>query len=145
MYNSDSKRGVVKPLKITRDSGANVRVLKKLEAEGYIEIYDVMLENGRQNRKIQSKILPTGVYGHSRFDECVYGGEEGKYSDIKNIVGSKNIEDAMHLEAHLRNGHDIFVTEDKRDILSNRNDLEKHFGIIVFSPQELIEICNTHQ
>ena len=36
---------------ITRDSGANVKILKRLQNAGFIKIYDVMLENGRENTK----------------------------------------------------------------------------------------------
>lgn len=47
--------------RVTRDSGANVKLLKHLERAGCITIYDVMLENGRDNRKVKDKVLPVAV------------------------------------------------------------------------------------
>ncbi len=136
------QKGFNNPLKITRDSSANVKLLKKLENKGLIKIFDVMLENGRENRKIKEKILPIGVWGHSRWDECVWGDEDNKYDEILHLIGRQNIKDAMHLETHLRSENDYFVTQDKDDILSKRDELLKQFGIKAVSPEELQLILN---
>jgi predicted nucleic acid-binding protein len=125
--------------KITRDSGANVKKLKTLEQQGYIEIYDVKLENGRENKKVKEKILPVLVLDHARLGECVLGGEDTVYDDIRKIIGKNNIEDAMHLEAHIRNKHDYFVTEDT-DFLKVKNELQEKFSIKIVTPDDLMSI-----
>ncbi len=126
--------------KITRDANANVKILKSLEKKGLLEIYDVMLENGRENKKIRNKILPDGVCNHSRCDECVVGSDEdGIFGDIYKILGKNKLEDAMHLEAHIRNKHDYFITEDN-DFLQKREMLEAKFGVNILTPKELQEL-----
>jgi hypothetical protein len=132
----------MKVFTITRDSGANVKILKNLEKDGFISIHDVMLENGRENKKVKDKIIPVGVWGHGRLNEMVWGREDSVYDDTRQIIGNNNIKDAMHLEAHIRNGHDYFVTED-RDFLSKRQELEKKFSIKIATPAELDRICRT--
>lgn len=95
------------PLKITRDSGANVKLLRQLEIEGYIEIYDVLIENGRENKKVRNKVLPVGVWNHTRWDEAVWGGDSRPYSDVRASIGNEHIGDAIQLEAHIRMGSTI--------------------------------------
>lgn len=116
-----------------------MKKLKTLEKQGYIEIYDVKLENGRENKKVKEKILPVLVLGHTRLDECILAGEDTIYEDVRKIIGRENIKDAMHLEAHIRNGHDYFVTEDT-DFLKVRDVLQKRFTIKIVTPDELISI-----
>lgn len=129
------------PIRITRDSGANVKLLKELEQNGYIKIYDVVLENGRENKKVKNKIVPVLVLGHARLGECVLNGKSNQYKAILDIIGNDNVKDAMYLEAHFRSGNDYFVTEDKGDILIKKDELEKQLAIKVSSPEELSEIC----
>lgn len=132
----------IQKLKITRDSGADVKLLKILERKGWIKIFDVMLENGRDNSKVAEKMLPLGVWDHGRWGECLWADSDNQYDAIRNVVGSQNVKDAMHLEAHLRSSNDYFVTEDKDDILNKRVELRKQFGIKVVSPEELQIICD---
>ncbi len=131
-----------KVFSITRDSGANVKILKSLERKRYIKVFDVMLENGRENKKVKEKVLPVGVWGHSLWGESVWAGTDNKYDEIREIIGKNNIEDAMHLEVHLRSNHDYFVTEDK-DFLTKREILEQRFGVNIVTPEELEKICNS--
>jgi len=138
--NKNTQPAQTEKIKITRDSGANVSLLKRLEKEGYVQIFDVMLENGREDKKVKNKIKPVGVWNHARWGECVWGGDGNEYENILQVVGKENIEDAMYLEAHLRSGNDYFVTEDKDDILSKKDKLLKQFGIKVVSPEELKKI-----
>lgn len=130
------------PLKITRDSGADVKLLKALEKEGFVEIHDVMIENGRENKKVKNKILPVGVYGQTKWGECVYSDPDCTYNDIRKIIGEENINDAIQLEAHVRNRYDYFVTED-HDFLDKRQELEKTFSIKILSPIELEQLCRS--
>lgn len=126
---------------VTRDSGANVKLLRRLEREGYIKIFDVKFENGRENKKVKEKVLPVGVWGSgARWGECVWAGADCVYADIREILGKEYAQDAMQLEAHIRNGHDYFVTEDN-DFLRNRSRLEDKFSVKIVTPEELQEIC----
>jgi len=123
--------------KVTRDSGANVKVLRQLELDGLITVFDILLENGRENRKVKQKIKPIGVWGHSRWGESVWADKnDPAYEQILAIVGHDNVKDAMHLEAHLRSGNDVFVTEDT-DFLKNRRALEAQFACTILTPAEL--------
>ena len=128
-------------MKITRDACASVKILKKFEKEGCIEIYDVMLEGGRENKKVKRKILPLGVLDHSRWNEAVWAGDGNAYDGLCKILGKDKIEDAMHLEAHIRNKFDYFVTEDT-DFLCKREVLKKKFGVNIVTPNELQELCS---
>lgn len=131
---------IMKVYTVTRDSGANVKILKALERDGFIKIHDVMMENGRENKKVKEKILPVGVYGHGKWGEMVWAGPDCSYSNIRAIIGDRHIEDAIQLEAHVRNKHDFFVTED-RDFLDKRDQLETAFGVRIMSPTELDALC----
>ena len=129
-------------VKITRDASANVKILKNLENRNLIEIHDVMLEGGRDNKKVKNKILPVGVWNHSRWDEFLWASDEDNtYEELMKIVGNDKIEDAMHLEAHIRNKHDYFVTEDN-DFLHKREILNEKFGVIILTPNELQKLCS---
>ena len=98
-----------------------------------------MTEN--QTNSIKSKILPVAVYNHTKYNECVYGDENSSYGPIRETIGKQNIGDAIKLEAHIRNNHDYFVTEDT-DFLNKRRELTEKFGITIVTPLELASICN---
>lgn len=123
---------------ITRDSGANVKILKKLENAGLIQVTDVLLENGRENRQVKNKEPAIAVIGHSRIGECVIAANDTPYDAIRDIIGRdpQHVKDAMHLETHMRLGNDYFVTED-RDFLDNRDALQCEFGCEIVTPHEL--------
>ncbi len=125
-------------IRVTRDSGANLKILKKLELLGLIDIHDVMLENGRNTKKVSKKILPVAVFDHARWDEAVFAEEGNKYDDIRSILGKEKVKDAMQLEAHLRNKLDYFVTEDT-DFILIREVLKEKFGAEIVTPEELAE------
>ncbi len=125
-----------KIIKVTADSGASLRKLR--EVKNVVVVSAVDLENGKYN-KIKPKIGPVGVWGVSKWgDGSVWAGNDCIFDDILKIVGKNNIQDARQLEAHHRSGNDVFVSEDRDDILSKRDEL-KVLGIIVMSPTELQE------
>ena len=122
---------------ITADSGANLKLLKGLERQGFITITVVNLENGKQNN-VSDKIGPVGVWGKCAWgDGSVWGSEDSIYKQVLSIVGGNNYQDARHLEAHFRSGNDIFVTGDVGDILSKKDALFEQFRIRVMSSKEL--------
>jgi predicted nucleic acid-binding protein len=128
------------PYFITRDSCANVKILKDLEQRGFIKVFDVMLENGRENKKFKDKIKPVFIVGTSLLGEMVLANKDCKYDDIRSIIGKQHIKDSIHLEAHIRNKFDYFVTED-HDFLDKRQELENKFLVRIVTPQELQKIC----
>ena len=127
---------------VTADSGANLKLLRKLERQGLITITAVNLENGKQN-KVSHKVGPVGVWGKSKWgDGSVYGSEDNIYEQVLSVVGGHNYQDARHLEAHYRSGNNIFVTEDLGDILSKKEALFEQLGIRVMSPEELKSVLS---
>ena len=125
-------------LKITRDSSANYKILKKLVEDNFIELYDVPLEeNSREYTKTKNKVLPIGVFGYSRFGESIFSDDSSIYKRLVDLIGKNNIKDCILLEAHYRNGNDYFVTEDKNDILNNKEILFSLFGIKVIHTEDL--------
>lgn len=125
-------------LKVTADSGANLKLLRKLEKQGFINITVVDLENGKGN-KIKSKVGPVGVWGKFKWgDGSVWANKDSIYQDVLAVVGRLNYQDARQLEAHFRLQNHIFVTEDLGDILSNKTALKQKFGITVMSPVDLV-------
>ena len=128
-----------RPVKITRDSGANVKVLRKLELEELIMCTDVLLENGRENKKIKKKEKPAGVWSLTRWGESVWAGEVSRYDTIVRIIGKNSAADALHLDTHLRIQNEFFVTEDT-DFLKKREELETEFSCRIVTPNELVEL-----
>ncbi len=132
----------IKRFKITRDKGVDLKRLKKLEQKGLIEIFDVKIEN--ETKKVSKKILSVGVWDHSKWNEFVWGSGNCSYNDIRQTIGEDNIKDAMHLEAHIRNGFDYFVTNNPRDFIRNgkKESLEEQFpGLKIVTIDELEELC----
>lgn len=120
-------------LRVTRDSNANLKILKRLEYYGCIEIFDVKTENN--TNKVLRKVLPAGVRGVFKRGEFIRGGGDN-YTQIKKIIGEGKIHDVIKLEAHIRNRFDYFVTED-HDFLDKREELREILGVKIVTPQEL--------
>ena len=127
-------------IKITRDSGANLKILRSLEKKGLIEIHDVLLEN--RTGRVSQKILPVAVWGQTKYGECVWASDDCKYDRIREIIGKNNIGDAIKLEAHIRNRFKYFITEDN-DFLNRRSTLYREFKVNILTPVELSEILNS--
>jgi len=123
---------------VTRDKSANLKKLRILENKGLIKIHEVTLENFVN--KAKNRVKPIGVWNHSKWDECVWADEKNTYDAIRKIIGKHNIKDAMHLEAHIRNGFDFFVTNDLDEFIKNgkRESLENQFlELKIVTVQEL--------
>ncbi len=127
-----------KPYSVTKDISANLKKLKILERKGIIKIYQVKIEN--PTRKIENTDLPNAVLDHTKWDESLFASQEDaeRFERIKDILGKANVKDAIHLDTHLREKRDYFVTEDT-DILKNKNLLEKTFKELrIRSTEELV-------
>ncbi|MFA4844981.1 MAG: hypothetical protein WC654_00265 [Patescibacteria group bacterium] len=126
------------PYLVTCDSGANKKILKLLEQRKLIKIFDVNIETCSRNTE---KIQAVGVWGYSKWDDgSVWGNGSDNFQEAKEIIGGHNMGDVRHLEAHLRSGNDIFVTEDLDEFIRDgrREELESKFSELkIMTPEEL--------
>ncbi|HAU65844.1 MAG: hypothetical protein A2017_17700 [Lentisphaerae bacterium GWF2_44_16] len=127
-----------KILSITCDSSANKKTLCDLEKRGFIKIFDVNIETFS---KQTTKIKAVAVRGHSKWDDgSVWGDDSNNFQEAKEIIGGHNMGDVRHLEAHLRSGNDVFVTEDLDEFIRDgrREELESKFSDLkIMTPEEL--------
>ncbi|MCQ0990631.1 hypothetical protein [Jiella marina] len=143
-------------LTVTKDVGANQKILRKLEKAGYIKIYVSDMEIKETGSKIKARnSLPFGFQCDDKECKCkegfsgfgdgseeiphsyFYSEEHNKlFLEIVEIVGWNNRLDCKQLMHHILNRRDIFVTED-RDILDVATKLLDKFQIIIKSPTEL--------
>ena len=106
------------------------------------------------------EIVETGVYGESKYGRAKYGSKE-THSDKEEILaiislGSfpknrkklskghhRTLRDAMIFHAHVREGRDIFVTNDIRTFIKNdrREKLQKRFNTQIMTSEEFIDFC----
>src|SRR5438093_602697 len=95
------------------DKCVDLKRLKKLEAAGLIEPYQLDLEN---RAKSVPRVPPLGVYGMTEYGRSVYAGDEDakRLKDILGIMGGPaQIQDALTVDAAFRNSHLYVVTNDK--------------------------------
>lgn len=134
---------MTKPFSVTKDVSADLKKLKMLERAGLVKVKQVRIEN--VSRKIKDQPLPNGVWNHTNWDEMKWASasDAQRFEQIKQIIGKENIKDAIHVDTHIRDGNDYFVTEDN-DILSVRGQLEQQFsGLKIRTPDELVsELSN---
>ncbi|MGA2911451.1 MAG: hypothetical protein ABSE17_02310 [Candidatus Levyibacteriota bacterium] len=110
---------------VTVDINSDSPKIRALEAKGIIKIYRIRIEN---NKNKQSAILPTSVLGRTVLGQMRFGSDQQTkvFNKLKKIIGINNINDCIHLEAHIRDRRDYFVTED-HDILDARTQLKEDF------------------
>ncbi|NVK15603.1 MAG: hypothetical protein HWE35_15640 [Rhodobacteraceae bacterium] len=126
-------------LTVTCDENANFKLLRRLEVDGYIEIHATSIERITPNRKATNKHLPTAILDSpfSVLDGCVIAEDDTPLHAIRDIIGAEHKGDVVHLEAHLRDRRDVFVTDDN-DFLSMREELESRFGMTIKTTAELL-------
>lgn len=126
-------------LRVTADSSANKRILRRLVGRYLIEVFDVNIENFSKNTE---KVPAVAVWGHSKWnDGSVWGSDDGTFDEVAKILGKHNMGDIRHLEAHIRSGNDIFVTEDLDEFIRDgrREKLEQTFsGLKIMTSDELV-------
>lgn len=110
---------------VTVDVNTNDQKLKILEKKGILKIYRIRIEN---NRNKPDAILPTSIIGHIVLGSMRFGSarQTRVFERLKKIIGVNNIKDCIHLEAHIRDGRDYFVTED-HDVLDKIILLKEEF------------------
>lgn len=142
MENNNSQKN---KLKITMDSGVNLKRLNILKERGLIEIHDVKGENYAHS--VKNRENAAFVLEHSCFDEDdILLDKDGvrRYNDIRTIIGNDNYKDAIKLEAHIREGLDYFVTNNPRDFIydGKRESLQSRFkDLKIITIEELEKIC----
>lgn len=122
--------------KVYCDSGAYTKGLKKLEESGQIELFYHPYEN--KNKKINRMSLPSEATWDDvniSWDECCFtwddfGGSE-KINELKKIIGSSHRRDILHLDSAYRSKCDFFITSDKGDIYSKKDEIFKLLNIVV--------------
>ncbi len=144
---SGESKAIKLPLKVTADTSADRKLLKKLRADGLIEFNYINLENAKIN--IAKKIRGWSDDNKPAFavyNVSTYGGGD-VYApasaldiarELKRILGGgkQNLEDRRQLLGHYYSRNDIFVTGDRDDIFNNREALAQ-IGINVLFNNEL--------
>ncbi len=148
-------------VKVTLDTNVlNAQVRQKIEKA--IEGLPIQLAHTSVTAREQEdayapppgqRILETAVWDESRWDQSVWGGDDDaaffekllttishgafpRPSSRKNLThGQRNqLRDAMILATHVRDGRDIFVTNEKRAFIGRKEDALR---------QELERLCKT--
>lgn len=127
-------------LKVTCDQSANLKLLRRLELEGGIELFAISIEMMRQTGRIRPdhKQQPIAVWDspHSTWDNAVFAPQDTAYSEIEEIIGKSNHADVLHLEGHISSGRDVFVTSDT-DFLKHKDVIHQRFGATIMTAEEL--------
>ncbi|MBO9436292.1 hypothetical protein J7394_18880 [Ruegeria sp. R13_0] len=127
---------------VTWDPSADLRLLRKLEQQGYIELWGVNIEAVVTTKKIkpERKSLPTGFIDSpfATIGNAKIASDETPFERINAILGRGHHADALHLEDHIVSGRDLFATSDT-DFLKHRKQLEKEFKIRIMTAQEIVE------
>jgi predicted nucleic acid-binding protein len=106
------------------------------------------------------QVRETGVYGEARYGQAVYASEasasvltqilevltDGSFPDVRDHLSEgerRQLRDALILEAHIREGRDVFVTNDKKAFVNHgkREKLEAAFSIRILTSQEFLDAC----
>ncbi len=135
------------------DSGANINCLKKhwknLEFIRYP--YDGDNRPKRENKKWEPLVAkPSCVKwkdDHLSWEEdCSTWAEctgSKIYPEICSVVGFQKEKDILHLDSAYKSKAQIFLTSDKGDIISKRNQLEKICVFKIFNPvKECVELIS---
>lgn len=118
----------MKPKKIYCERGAWRKELKDLESQGKIKIVTFPYEG--KSRRTPNFSTPSRISCDSTnitldmnfsVSDSV---ESEKYEQIRSIVGKKNEMDIRHLDAAYKSQCHAFLTPDKRDIISRKDELE---------------------
>lgn len=125
-------------LKVYCDTGAFRIELAGLERERKIRVYQFKYENRNKHiRHMAAPSCPTWSelnYPWSELDRpwAEYGKTSDKRHAIEELLGRNNIRDAKHLDSAYMEGCKAFLTSDKGDIISRRNELRLLLYIEVF-------------
>ena len=106
-----------------------------------------------------STVAETAVWGESRWDEAVWGEGPGtRLEEILKVISSgafpsdrqnlskgqlHQLRDAMILDVHLREKHDILISDDRRAFIQHgkRQELTNRFGTRIMLREEFLHEC----
>ncbi len=131
-------------LRVYCDTGGFRPELLELAREGKISIFQFKYEN--RNRHIEQAAVPSApswkqmnyTWDEMRrtpgFESLTYdnvGSQSPKFPELLGIVGPGNRTDAQHLDSAYASQCSVFLTSDKDDIWSKRNEIRSATGLMV--------------
>ena len=134
-------------MKVYCDNGAYRKELRPLQEAGAADLFMFKYEN--KNRNVPNSGLPSKLQWRDlknytwdtipagRWDD--FSGSE-KFDQIVAIVGLANHRvDILHLDSAYKSGCEVFLTNDKGDIWSKKEELEPLLGMRIFNTEEIEE------
>jgi hypothetical protein len=135
-------------------TGGYRKELKGMEQNGLIKLMQFHYEN--RNKNIKSAAPPS----KPTWEEMNYSWNElpkltwddldktsGKYNRIKDLIGKENARDIKHLDSAYMAQCDAFITSDKDDISSKKNEIYQLLNIRVFhfhvDWENFVSYCNS--
>ncbi|OGC24979.1 hypothetical protein A2247_03320 [candidate division WOR-1 bacterium RIFOXYA2_FULL_41_14] len=133
-----------------------MNLLESWHCQGIVEMFktDVMdtefecIDTFRNKSKKYREDVGIGVWGHSRWDHCLWGSENdgNEMDEIRGLLfpgqkklSDRQIRDAMHLHTHIKYKRDYFITSDNH-FLSKSEEIKERYGAVVIKPEQLVEI-----
>ncbi len=136
-------------IKIYCEDGSMTKDLKSLGKEENVTLISFPFEN--RNKCTTDATKPSRLTCDSTFftadnnkvkiSDTV---ESDKYDQIKQIIGKQNLYDVRHFDTAYKEGCQIFVTPDKKDIVSKANELYELTGIRVFHCEDIESIIECY-
>ena len=124
-------------LRVYCDTGGVRPELVELQRQGKVALYQFKYEN--RNRHIKRAAVPSApswkqlnytwdeMRRTAEFEAITWdslASRSPKYSELLRIVGPANEVDAQHLDSAYSTGCSVFLTSDKDDICSHREELQ---------------------
>jgi len=142
-----------KNLIIYCDTGASIKKVKKwaMQRSFYARIKWKGFPSENKNKNLENVKRPSAP----SWDRMSANWEEWEskwedtsasenYLKIEEIVGKENKEDVQHLDSAYRSQCQYFFTSDKKDILSNKEQLERLLHLKLFNPhKEFKTVCES--
>lgn len=137
-------------IKIYIDTGADISFLKPLF--DHCEFFSLPYDSNDRRKKRPRVRVPCPSEAqlndcHIRWDEADFTSDDFSgsfvYPQLQKIIGPDNRRDILHLDSAHKMGADIFLTSDKDDILSKRNQLEQIICYKIYhTPTERAEVLD---
>ena len=133
-------------MKVYCEHGALTPTLKALQRARRIELIHFPYDAGATTRHIS----PTAAVSNAQWRDLNVKNWDGlahvsswddfegseHFLRIQSIVGASNRRDALHVDSAYKSGCAAFITRDKDDILSRRDQLEALLPIRFFHPDD---------
>ncbi len=135
---------LIKPDVSEKETQAFLEKATKISAKG-----KKAFENLKNKTKTLATDYGTGLNGHT-YSKWIVSGRKSKLIEIytalwgkplwqKGKQGPNKIRDAMHLDTHLINERDFFITNEVKHFLNRRATLKKMFNIEIMNPEECLK------